>query len=75
MRPDRRFHDRARTSALALRLVRKVRESQRGFTIMEVCGTHTHAIAAAGLRRLLPESVRVISPSRLNGSMNGFGSR
>jgi hydrogenase expression/formation protein HypD len=30
-------------------------------TIMEVCGSHTHAIAAAGLRRLLPPSVRLIS--------------
>ncbi|MEE8468937.1 MAG: hydrogenase formation protein HypD, partial [Planctomycetota bacterium] len=61
MRPDQRYYDGARTRALARRLARTVRESQRGFTIMEVCGTHTHAIAAAGLRRLLPESVRVIS--------------
>lgn len=29
--------------------------------LMEVCGTHTHAIAAAGLRRLLPGSIRLIS--------------
>ncbi|MBZ5640307.1 MAG: hydrogenase formation protein HypD, partial [Acidobacteriia bacterium] len=28
---------------------------------MEVCGTHTHAIAAAGLRRMLPPQVRLIS--------------
>jgi hydrogenase expression/formation protein HypD len=30
-------------------------------TLMEVCGTHTHAIAAAGLRRLMPEKVRLVS--------------
>lgn len=30
-------------------------------TFMEVCGTHTNAIAAAGLRRLLPAHVRLIS--------------
>jgi hydrogenase expression/formation protein HypD len=30
-------------------------------TFMEVCGTHTHAVAAAGLRRMLPEGVRLIS--------------
>lgn len=30
-------------------------------TFMEVCGTHTNAIAAAGLRRLLPANVRLIS--------------
>ncbi|MDO5328782.1 MAG: hydrogenase formation protein HypD [Coriobacteriia bacterium] len=31
------------------------------FTIMEVCGTHTHVIAKAGLKQLLPENVRLIS--------------
>jgi hydrogenase expression/formation protein HypD len=30
-------------------------------TLMEVCGTHTHAIAEAGLRRLLPPTVRLVS--------------
>jgi len=30
-------------------------------TIMEVCGTHTQAVAAAGLRRMLPPMVRLIS--------------
>jgi len=33
----------------------------RQITMMEVCGTHTHAVAAAGLRRMLPERVRLIS--------------
>lgn len=33
----------------------------RPVTFMEVCGTHTHAVAAAGLRRMLPEGVRLIS--------------
>lgn len=33
----------------------------RPATFMEVCGTHTHAVAAAGLRRMLPPSVRLIS--------------
>jgi len=30
-------------------------------TLMEVCGTHTMAIAKAGLRQFLPENVRLIS--------------
>jgi len=30
-------------------------------TLMEVCGTHTSAIAASGLRALLPTSVRLVS--------------
>ena len=29
--------------------------------IMEVCGTHTHAVFQYGIRRILPESVRLIS--------------
>ncbi len=33
----------------------------RPATFMEVCGTHTHAVAAAGLRRLLPDGVRLVS--------------
>lgn len=33
----------------------------RRLTFMEVCGTHTNAIAAAGLRRLLPPQIRLIS--------------
>lgn len=33
----------------------------RKVTVMEVCGTHTHAVAAAGLRQMLPPGVRLIS--------------
>jgi hydrogenase expression/formation protein HypD len=46
-------------------LVARIRETAAALTrrvvLMEVCGTHTHAIAAAGLRRLLPPGVRLIS--------------
>lgn len=42
------------TAATAARIDRDV-------VLMEVCGTHTHAVAAAGLRRMLPEGVRLIS--------------
>lgn len=31
------------------------------FTIMEICGTHTVAIAKNALRELLPDTVRLIS--------------
>lgn len=60
----------ARASEKALREhVARVREriaalasrAPRRFAFMEVCGTHTHAIARAGLRRLLPPNVRLIS--------------
>ncbi|MCA9000741.1 MAG: hydrogenase formation protein HypD [Planctomycetes bacterium] len=61
MKPFQEFQDPVRTRELADRLARRVQESGRGFTVMEVCGTHTHAIAAAGLRKLCPKGVRIIS--------------
>jgi len=33
----------------------------RQITLMEICGTHTQAIGRFGIRRLLPDSVRLIS--------------
>ncbi len=33
----------------------------RPITLMEICGTHTHAIGRFGIRRLLPENIRLIS--------------
>jgi hydrogenase expression/formation protein HypD len=33
----------------------------RTYTLMEVCGTHTHAIGRWGLRSLLPENLRLVS--------------
>lgn len=36
-------------------------EARPGLTYMEVCGTHTMAIARYGLRQLLPEGMRLIS--------------
>jgi len=61
MKPERRFHDPERTRALAKRLGQLVQQREQGFTVMEVCGTHTHSIAAAGLRRILPAGVRLVS--------------
>jgi len=55
------FFDRAVVDALAARLARVSDDVGRQVTVMEVCGTHTHAIAAAGLRGLLPPGVRLIS--------------
>ena len=36
-------------------------EAPPGLTFMEVCGTHTMAIARYGLRQLLPEGMRLVS--------------
>jgi hydrogenase expression/formation protein HypD len=46
-------------------LVKRIRTASEGLklqvVLMEVCGTHTHSIAAAGLRHMLPPEVRLIS--------------
>ena len=33
----------------------------RPIRLMEICGTHTHAIARAGIRQLLPDGVKLLS--------------
>ncbi len=55
------FHDPKRVAALAARLALLSEQLGRKVTVMEVCGTHTHSIAAAGLRRILPPGVNLIS--------------
>lgn len=57
--PEEFFRDPARLGQLAERL--RHRGSTRPLVIMHVCGTHEHAIARAGLRSLLPGSLRVIA--------------
>lgn len=48
-------------AGLVREIVQTAEALPRRVTFMEVCGTHTNAIAAAGLRRLLPPQVRLIS--------------
>jgi len=55
------FDDPERVEALRERLHAQMCDSRHRYTIMEVCGTHTHAIASAGLRRLLPPGIKLIS--------------
>lgn len=50
------------TPDLLRRLTAELEVSTRpGFTVMEVCGTHTMAIARYGLRELLPKGLRLVS--------------
>ena len=46
---------------LVKKIVGKLRENKRPIRIMEVCGTHTMAIGKWGLRKMLPESIELIS--------------
>ncbi len=55
------FHDPKAVASLLRQIEQEASDLDHRATFMEVCGTHTHAVAAAGLRRLLPEKVRLIS--------------
>ncbi|MHB0857932.1 MAG: hydrogenase formation protein HypD [Anaerolineae bacterium] len=55
-----KYLDAFRDPALARRLVARVAAASRTpVTLMEFCGGHTHAIFQAGLRQVLPETVRL----------------
>lgn len=57
-----RFIDGFRDPELALKLVKGIeRETDRELCLMEVCGTHTMAIARSGIRTILPENIRLLS--------------
>ncbi len=61
MIPESAFFDRRAIATLVDRIRVAGERLSRRAVLMEVCGTHTHAIASAGLRRLLPPRVRLIS--------------
>jgi len=56
-----KFFEREAVSAWVSRIDRIAARLERKVHIMEVCGTHTQAIAAAGLRRMLPPNVHLTS--------------
>lgn len=59
-----KYIDEYRDEALAKALLAKiaaVADAGRSFTFMEVCGSHTHALSRYGIRRLLPQNLRLIS--------------
>jgi hydrogenase expression/formation protein HypD len=55
------LHDRRAVAGLVREIEDGARRLGRVAIFMEVCGTHTHAVAGAGLRRMLPGGVRLIS--------------
>ncbi|GAB4251679.1 MAG: hydrogenase formation protein HypD [Thermoleophilia bacterium] len=58
-----RYVDEYRDPEKAGRLLAEIaaRSPDRPVTLMEVCGSHTMAISRFGVRRLLPENVRLVS--------------
>ncbi len=55
------LHDARTVRALVGSVAEEFELIGRELRIMEVCGTHTHSIARAGLRQLLPPGLRLIS--------------
>lgn len=54
--------DKYRKKELAKSLVEKIRSvSRKKLNIMEICGTHTHALSRSGIREVVPENIRLIS--------------
>lgn len=58
-----KYLDEYRDPALCRSILREIHSVRldKSVTIMEVCGTHTMAVARYGIRRLLPDSVRLVS--------------
>jgi hydrogenase expression/formation protein HypD len=60
-----KFIDEYRDPTLVRGLLTKIEKAacqiSRPVTIMEICGSHTYAIGRFGIRKLLPESIRLVS--------------
>jgi hydrogenase expression/formation protein HypD len=52
------FRDREKAKPLIAEIHRLI---DRPIRLMEVCGTHTVAIARSGIRKLLPETIDLVS--------------
>lgn len=61
MTDNNMLHDRNAVSGLVNRIEDAARRLGREATFMEVCGTHTHTVAGAGLRRMMPAGIRLVS--------------
>jgi hydrogenase expression/formation protein HypD len=55
------YRDRGLVQGLAAAIADKARQLPEPVRLMEVCGTHTMAIAQFGLKSLLPEQVKLVS--------------
>lgn len=55
------YRDPAVVKALLKRIEATANKISRVVTLMEVCGSHTYAIGRFGIRKLLPENIRLVS--------------
>ncbi len=60
-----KYIDEYRDAGLVQKIVEKIhtrcRDYKKEIVLMEVCGTHTMAIFRSGLRKLLPDNIRLLS--------------
>lgn len=57
-----KYLDEFRQREAATAIIRKIRSiSKKKINLMEICGTHTHAISRFGIREALPGNIRLIS--------------
>ena len=61
MTGEQLLSDSKAVTGLVRRIQDVAKKLDRTATIMEVCGTHTHTVAGAGLRRMMPPGVRLVS--------------
>ncbi len=55
------YRDPSLVTGLLTKIESTARQISRFVTIMEICGSHTYAIGRFGIRKLLPEKIRLIS--------------
>ncbi len=55
------YRNPAIAQALLTRIRHRAKDLKREITLMEVCGSHTTAIGRFGIRKLLPDSIRLVS--------------
>jgi hydrogenase expression/formation protein HypD len=58
---DSLLRDRKAVAGLVRRIEQEADRVGARTTFMEVCGTHTHTVAGAGLRRMIGDTVRLVS--------------
>jgi hydrogenase expression/formation protein HypD len=59
--PEGLLHDRKVVAGLVRQIETMADRLGREATLMEVCGTHTHTVSGAGLRRMMPDGIRLVS--------------
>jgi hydrogenase expression/formation protein HypD len=55
------YRDRSLVKGLIAAIVKRAEKIGKEITLMDICGTHTHVIGRFGIKKLLPEHIRLVS--------------